>query len=99
MDSYTSTAKKMPPELIRPSIVLAFELSLIKSGRKTFSLTVKVKSVENMPLEFSKVFRPFVEVAVYGPSVEHIVHVHATKSKVSFLILCSALFSTSLLKS
>ena len=43
---------------IKPAIVINYELSVVKTGRKNFTLKVRAISTENLPIEVTMLIQP-----------------------------------------
>ena len=52
MESDNKTTREQATE-IKPSIVVNYEISIVRTGRKNFSLKIRAISTENLPIEVS----------------------------------------------
>lgn len=50
MDSNLKPKKEKEKEL-KPAIVINYEISIVRTGRKNFTLKLKAISTENLPIE------------------------------------------------
>jgi hypothetical protein len=57
MDSSMRNVKDDELE-IKPAIVINYELSVVKTGRKNFTLKVRAISTENLPIEVTMLIQP-----------------------------------------